>query len=102
MPGIRCDQINDPEWPRTLHDKQITGFSPLVCGMKDAPVVWRTIDVGGELGSVDEIATSDGTSRLLVNDGRLRLMERNGRLVWTADDRGKLVFAGDLRGNGRD
>ncbi|SVE56093.1 uncharacterized protein METZ01_LOCUS508947, partial [marine metagenome] len=41
MAGIRCAEINQPDWPRTLHDKQLTGFSPLVLGMSRAPSVWQ-------------------------------------------------------------
>ena len=44
MPGIRCAEINCTDWPRTLHDKQLTGFSPLALGMSRAPrqPPWRT------------------------------------------------------------
>ena len=68
MPGVRCEGINDPEWPRSLHDKQITGFSPLTCGMHGAPKVWASIDVGGELGGIKVLAASDGRTLLLVQD----------------------------------
>jgi len=43
LPGVRSAEVWNRDWPRTLHDKQITGFSPLVCGMKSAPHVWRPL-----------------------------------------------------------
>ena len=36
MPGIRSPEIRVTDWPRTLHDKQLTGFSPLTLGMPEA------------------------------------------------------------------
>ena len=102
MPGVRSDEIWNRDWPRTLHDKQITGFSPLVCGMKEAPRVWATVDVGGELGWVAQVTGSDGSKLLLVNDGRLRGVTLSGEVRWTGEGSGSLVFFGDLHGDGRD
>ena len=102
MPGVRCAELWNPDWPRTLHDKQITGFSPLTCGMKAAPRVWATLDVGGEANWIEPVRGSDGEEFLLVNDGRLRLVALDGQVRWTSTEGGSLVFFGDLRGNGRD
>ena len=78
MPGVRSAELWNEDWPRTLHDKQITGFSPLVCGMKSAPRIWATLDVGGEANWLSVV--SGGAGRfLLVNDGRLRMVEMMGR-----------------------
>lgn len=102
MPGVRCQDVWDPDWPRVLHDRQLTGFSPLVLGMEEAPEVWATIEVGGELSWVRQVRAADGTDLLLVNDGRLRLVTMEGKVLWTGADSGSLAFFGDLRGDGRD
>jgi len=102
MPGVRSDEVWSPDWPRVLHDRQLTGFSPLVCGMAEAPEVWATVEVGGELTWVRQVRTGDGEDRLLVNDGRLRLVSMAGEVLWTSSQSGSLAFFGDLRGTGRD
>ena len=102
MPGIRCEGINNTDWPRTLHDKQITGFSPLTCGMSQAPGIWKSIAIGGEVNWIEPVIRQDGRTQFLVEDGRLRLVNDDGEVVWTSDLNGKLVYFGDLRGNGCD
>jgi len=102
MPGVRSGELWNVDWPRTLHDKQITGFSPLTCGMKAAPRVWATVEVGGEANWVEQVTGSDGEGLLLVDDGRLRLVAFDGHVRWTSTEGGSLIFFGDLRGNGRD
>jgi outer membrane protein assembly factor BamB len=103
MPGIRSDEIGVTDWSRTLHDKQLTGFSPLTLGMAEAPRVWQTIDVGGTATWVKSIVLNDDTEALLVNDGRLRLIDpSNGSTQWSSDAVGTLVFFGNLRGDGKD
>ncbi|MBD3293680.1 MAG: hypothetical protein GF393_12205, partial [Armatimonadia bacterium] len=102
LPGIRCEDVWDTDWPRVLHDRQLTGFSPLVLGMDDAPEVWSTTDVGGELSWVRSVEAADGRDLLLVNDGNLRLVNLDGEVIWTGADSGSLVFFGDLRGDGSD
>jgi hypothetical protein len=101
MPGVRCAGINNPYWPRTLHDEQITGFSPLVCGMRSAPNVWASVDVGGELGAIDVVTMRDGRSMLLVRDAVLRLVSTAGEVVWELPEPGELYYVGDLRGTGQ-
>jgi len=49
VPGIRCAEVWNRDWPRVLHDKQLTGFSPLALRMSQAPVVRSTVEVGGAL-----------------------------------------------------
>ena len=84
MAGIRCAEINQPDWPRTLHDKQLTGFSPLALGMSRAPSVWQTIDVQGEYRWVESVETPSGAC-FLVNDNRLALYAAaDGRRRWLA------------------
>ena len=102
LPGVRSPELWNTDWPRTLHDKQLTGFSPLTCGMKTAPQVWATLNVGGEAHWHTSVSGVDGESLLLVDDGRLRLVDANGEVRWTAASAGSLIFYGDLRGNGRD
>lgn len=102
MPGVRCTELWNRDWPRTLHDKQLTGFSPLVCGMKRAPKVWASLDTGGELRWVRQVTTRTGERVILVNDGRLRAVTPTGRVLWTSREWGALIYFGDLRGNGRD
>ncbi len=100
MAGIRCAEINQPDWPRTLHDKQLTGFSPLVLGMSRAPSVWQTIDVQGEYRWVESVETPSGAC-FLVSDNRLALYAAaDGRRRWLAAATGHLVFWGDLYGDG--
>lgn len=101
MPGIRSAELRNPDWPRVMHDKQITGFSPLVCDMAAPPRVWSTIDVGGELNWVTSVAAGDETM-ILVDDGRLRLVDLEGDVRWSRPSAGWMVYWGDLRGNGRD
>ena len=122
LPGVRSAEVWNPAWPRTLHDKQLTGFSPLLLGMKSAPREWATIPVGGELGWTRTVTANSGERSLLVNDGGLRRVdlapppprtrgEQNGdsprvraaggAARWSSGEWGSLLFAGDLRGNGK-
>lgn len=102
MPGVRSPELWNPEWPRPLHDKQITGFSPLVCGMRQAPEGDSTIDVGGTLSWVREITTASGERCLLMNDGTLCCLSLHGEFLWTGGFAGSFAWWGDLRGTGRD
>ncbi|MGD9497541.1 MAG: PQQ-binding-like beta-propeller repeat protein, partial [Armatimonadota bacterium] len=103
LPGIRCADVWDSGWPRLFHDRQITGFSPLTLDMREAPQVWATIPVGGDLEWVRLVQTAEGAQRLLVNDGRLRMVAiADGAVLWTSGETSSLVFFGDLRGEGRD
>ena len=102
MPGVRCDEINNPNWPRTLHDKHLTGFSPLKLGMTGSPEVWATLEVGGVLQWIQTIQVR-GATRLLAYDGRLRLITPDGHVEWTSNERAReLAYCGDIRSNGRD
>ena len=102
LPGVRSAELWNADWPRTLHDKQLTGFSPLTCGMQTAPRVWATLDVGGEVHWLSATTGTEGETFLLVDDGRLRLVGTDGQVRWTGTSGGSLIFYGDLRGNGRD
>ena len=101
MPGVRCDEILNKDWPRTLHDKHITGFSPLTLGMTESPRIWTTLHNGGELQWVRAVKVQ-GKTMLLVSDGRLRLITPDGEVQWTRDDTAALVYCGNIRGNGCD
>ena len=83
MPGIRSAEINCPDWPRTLHDKQLTGFSPLVLGMTEAPDVWQSIAIPGVYHWVEAVETTTGPA-FLVDDGRITLDGTDGRPHWRA------------------
>lgn len=100
MPGIRSAEIQSTDWPRTLHDRQLTGFSPLVCGMSDAPSVWRTLATPGDCQWIRPVDTRRGAG-FLVDDGRLRLFDvSGGECLWTAPASGHLAHWGDLYGDG--
>ncbi len=102
VPGVRCDEIHNPNWPRTLHDKHLTGFSPLKLGMTESPEVWATLEIGGVLQWVQTIRVQ-GATRLLAYDERLRLITLDGHVEWTNEERAtRFVYSGDIRGNGRD
>jgi len=102
MPGIRSRDINDPAWPRTMHDRLATGFSPLACGMKEAPRVWSSVELGGQSASVHVLRATDTEDQLLVDDGRLRLLSSSGNVLWTSSETGSLVYYGDQYGNRKD
>jgi len=100
MPGIVSRHIRDPDWPRTQHDHLATGFSPLVCNMRQAPRVWGDISVGGSLNGINEVIGPDKATRLLVDDSRLRLIDLSGKILWNRPSVGSLIGSGDLRGDG--
>ena len=102
MPGVRTPELNNPDWPRTLHDGQITGFSPLTCRMSESPEIWATLNIGGEADWIEAVTRMDGSVSLLVCDSRLRLVSTDGRVRWSSTETGILCFFGDLCGNGRD
>lgn len=102
LPGIRTAEVLDRNWPRMYHDKQLTAFSPLVCGMTTAPEVWASIDVGGELTWIREVRTVTGDTRLLVYDGSLRLVSLEGDVIWTRGAGGHFAHFGPLRGTQHD
>ena len=39
MPGVRSADLHDANWPRAMHDRLATGFSPLICNMSESPHV---------------------------------------------------------------
>ncbi|MCA9231439.1 MAG: PQQ-binding-like beta-propeller repeat protein [Planctomycetales bacterium] len=101
MPGIRMRQLWDRNWPRPLHDRLATSFSPLVCNMKEAPAVWRQIEIGGTVGWTKVLKDPTGNELLLVDDGRLWLVNYAGKVLWTRGSPGTLLAQGDLRSNGK-
>jgi hypothetical protein len=101
MPGIRSAGVRDPDWSRPWHDKLATGFSPLVCGMKTAPVVWSSIPNPPQAGSMRVVVSEGNDDRLLVSDDRLRFVTADGKELWSRDPTGELYYCGDLHGDGR-
>ena len=101
MPGIRSAEIWNRDWPRVLHDKQITGFSPLPLGMREGPEEWREIEVGGEIGWIERVPMPGGGHGFLVADGRIRLVDATGAVKWEHRGDGAFAWCGDLRGDGR-
>ena len=101
LPGIRTPEVWNRDWPRSLHDKQITGFSPLTCGMTQAPSLWAALDVGGEMSWARCVPGPDGPL-VVVDDGRIRAVDFPGQVRWETPVSGELLFAGDLgrRGDG--
>ncbi len=101
MPGIRNPDLNNPDWPRTHHDKLATGFSPLVCGMKSAPTEWAAVTLPGQLDWLKVLSSPGQDDLLLVNDDHLRLFTTAGKQLWTCVPAGNVVYHGDLHGDGR-
>jgi len=101
LPGIRSRELHNRDWPRTLHDGQITGFSPLKCNMSDSPDIWSSIEIGGEIGWIEQVIHL-GEPVLLICDNRLRMVSLDGTVCWHSPETGDLCFFGDLRGNGQD
>lgn len=101
LPGIRSPEVWNTNWPRTLHDKLATGFSPLVCDMKQAPQVWGEVPIPGQLDWVQVLSLDSGAERLLVSDGALRLLSPAGEKIWSRGGVGGLVYHGQICGDGR-
>jgi hypothetical protein len=101
MPGIRSTGVRDPNWSRPWHDKLATGFSPLVCGMKTAPVVWSSIPILPQASSIRVVASEGHDDQLLVSDDRLRLVTADGKELWSRSPTGELCYCGDLHGDGK-
>lgn len=99
VPGIRNAEVNNPNWSRTHHDKLATGFSPLVCGMKTAPVVWSTIQIPGQVQWLRVLERPTEGDALLVNDNALRLISSHGDEIWSRSPAGNLMYHGNLHGD---
>jgi outer membrane protein assembly factor BamB len=98
---VRSSEVNNPAWPRTSHDNLATGFSPLNCGMKEAPRVWGAWSFGGKADWFYALHEPNGPDRMLVYDGRLRLVDRDGKVKWTVGVGGSPVYYGALGGRRR-
>ena len=83
LPGVRSPEVWNREWPLTMHDKLLTGFSPLSCGMKTAPKLWATIQTGGEVAHATFLPDEQDKTFLLVQDSALRRVDSSGYVVWT-------------------
>lgn len=83
LPGVRSPEVWNRAWPGTMHDKLLTGFSPLKCGMKKAPKLWATIQTGGEVSHATFLPDGTGETFLLVQDSALRRVNARGQTVWT-------------------
>ncbi|MFH1919355.1 MAG: hypothetical protein ABIP48_05635 [Planctomycetota bacterium] len=82
LPGVRSPEVFNEHWPVTLHDKLLTGFSPVTCGMKHAPGVWATSAPGGRAMHAEFLTDARGETFLLVQDGSLRRVDSQGHVVW--------------------
>lgn len=102
VPGIRARELWDTAWPRTLHDRLATGFSPLTCSMKKTPAIWRSLPISGRPAWLRVMRCVDGAERILVDDGRLRFIDGDGKVLWTTPSAGEPIYLGDLRTNGGD
>jgi len=100
MPGIRSAELWNANWPRALHDKLATGFSPLICGMKESPRIWGEFAIAGQLHWLEVLPSESQGDRLLISDGALHILLPNGQKVWSGNAVGRLLFHGDLRGDG--
>ena len=101
MPGIRSPEVWNANWPRTLHDKLATGFSPLVCNMQHAPREWGEVRIPGQLGSLQVLSLGSEQEGLLVGDDMLRSLSPRGEERWSRGGVGELVFHGELCGDDR-
>lgn len=101
LPGIIGRGVDDPNWTRTLHDALATGFSPLCCGMQEAPVIWAEQTIAGGTVNVMAIVTDhDGAQSLLFDDGALRLISSQGSVLWKRSGVGNYVASGDFHADG--
>jgi len=82
LPGVRSPEVWDKQWPSAMHDKLLTGFSPLTCGMPTAPRVWATIHPGGLANSGAFLRLANGKTFFLLQDSRLRRVDQDGDVVW--------------------
>ena len=96
-------QRGDGEQGLASHASRQIGdrFSPLVCGMKKAPVQWASIKLPGQLDWLRVLSTAGQDDRLLVSDSHLRLFAADGKELWSRGACGKLWFYGELHGDGR-
>jgi len=99
LPGVRSPEVWNNQWPGTLHDKLLSGFSPLECGMKKAPKVLATIHPGGQAMYAAFLADEKGAGFLLVKDGSLRRIDAEGNVVWRRPANG-ILFYDRLHGDG--
>jgi len=99
LPGVRSSEVWNEQWPGTLHDKLLTGFSPLKCGMKQAPKVWATIRPAGVASYAAFLADERGETFLLVQDCSLRRVDAGGQIVWSYPCQSVLFFD-KLHGDG--
>ena len=99
LPGIRSPEVWNPYWPSAAHDRILTGFSPLGCGMKGAPVVLTTIQPGGVAGYASFLADERDEPFLLVQDAGLRRVDAKGDVVWRYPG-GRVAFYRQLHGDG--
>ena len=98
LPGIRSPEVWNPHWPTTAHDKLLTGFSPLKCGMKRAPVVLTTIHPGGAAAHAAFLADEHNEPFLLVQDAVLRRVDAQGNVAWQYPG-GRVAFYRQLHGD---
>ncbi|MFH1264355.1 MAG: VCBS repeat-containing protein, partial [Planctomycetota bacterium] len=99
LKGVRSPEVWNREWPGTLHDKLLTGFSPLNCGMKQTPRVWATIHPGGRATHAVFLTDEQGEGFLVVQDGSLRRIGPEGNVVWQYPA-GGILFYDQLHGDG--
>lgn len=100
LPGVRSAEVWNAEWPGTMHDKLLTGFSPLNCGMRESPQLWATIHTGGEAACAAFLPDAEDKNFLLVQDSALRRIDSSGQVVWTQPGR-QLLFHDRLHGDNR-
>jgi len=99
LPGVRSSEVWNEQWPGTLHDKLLTGFSPLKCGMKQAPKIWATIRPAGVASYAAFLADERGETFLLVQDCSLRRVDAEGQIVWSYPCQ-SVLFYDKLHGDG--
>jgi hypothetical protein len=102
MPGLRSTDLRDGDWPRTMHDKLATGFSPLNCAMAQAPTVWSEVSVPGQFGSLQVLSRPGEDDRLLVSEAKLRMFSAAGDQLWAQPAAGALVCHARMTGTAQE
>ncbi len=107
MPGIVSSELHNRAWPRTYHDKLVTGFSPLTRGTTADPAVWATVRYANTVEWTYALRNEEGGDELLVFDGVLRLVTATGDVRWmnatlelARSASAAVLYYGDLRGDG--
>src|SRR5262245_1895102 len=79
------------DWPMYRHDPALTGVSPIKGGLKAAPSVDWSLDLGGPSVSLEHVVVCDVTGDgredfLALSADAVVCRDSRGRLLWKLDD----------------